>query len=94
MLLTVKSIRIKRMNVEIFCERGVRKGVGTFVRARGVRRVKGAFARAQGRGAMFLGRLLGGRGVCKGVGAWGRGALFLGRSLGARNACMIFSQQT
>lgn len=30
MLLTVKSIRIKRMNVEIFCERGSqgRKGVG------------------------------------------------------------------
>lgn len=50
MLLTVKSIRIKRMNVEIFCERG-----------------------SQGRGAMFLGRLLGGRGVCKGVGHyfWG-----------------------
>ena len=50
MLLTVKSIRIKRMNVEIFCERG-----------------------SQGRGAMFLGRLLGGRGVCKDVGHyfWG-----------------------
>ena len=32
MLLTVKSIRIKRMNVEIFCERGVRKGAGAWGR--------------------------------------------------------------
>ena len=58
------------MNVEIFCERGVRWGAGTFVRAQGawgivlgafagasgVRWEEGAFARAQGRGAMFLGR--------------------------------------
>lgn len=58
MLLTVKSIRIKRMNVEIFCERrsqergGVRKGVWHCfwgvrrgVGAQGI--VFGAFARAR-----------------------------------------------
>ena len=57
LLLTVKSIRIKRMNVEIFCGRGVRKGVWRCLW--GVRWVQGAFAgskgRLQGRGA-FAGR--------------------------------------
>lgn len=43
LLLTVKSIRIKRMNVEIFCGRGVRGVQGTFARAQG---------RLQGRGGV------------------------------------------
>ena len=64
LLLTVKSIRIKRMNVEIFCERGVRWGAGTFVRAQGAWGVVfGAFAGAWGRGALFLGRSQGRGGV-------------------------------
>lgn len=57
--------------------------------------------RSQGRVALSLGRLLGGRGVCKGVGhyfwgvcreqaafarAWG---IVFGAFAGARNACMI-----
>lgn len=85
MLLTVKSIRIKRMNVEIFCERGVRKG------ARGVRGGAGAW------GVVF-GAFAGGKGRSQGRG--GVGHYFwvvrkgVGRSQGARNACMIFSQQT
>lgn len=61
MLLTVKSIRIKRMNVEIFCERGVCRG-------KGVRWEEGAFAgskrRSQGRVALSLGRSQGARNAC------------------------------
>lgn len=49
MLLTVKSIRIKRMNVEIFCER----------RSQGERGVCKGKRRSQGRVALFLGRSLG-----------------------------------
>lgn len=66
MLLTVKSIRIKRMNVEIFCERGVRKGK----------------RRSQGRVALFLGRLQGASGVRKSVGhcfwgvRWGKNRVY------------------
>lgn len=83
MLLTVKSIRIKRMNVEIFCERGVRKGVGHYFW--GVCRGK---RRSQGRWG--VGRSLGARGVRRGKRrSQGRGAMFLGSSQGARTACMI-----
>lgn len=74
MLLTVKSIRIKRMNVEIFCERGVRGGKG---RSRGGRGVCKGKRRSQGRWG--VGRSLGARGVRRGK----------QRSQGARTACMI-----
>lgn len=85
MLLTVKSIRIKRMNVEIFCERGVRKGVG----ACGI--VFGAFAGCKGRSQGVRGVRWGVGTFVRAQGAWG---IVLGAFARARNACMIFSQQT
>lgn len=81
MLLTVKSIRIKRMNVEIFCERGVR-----WDKRRSQGRVALFLGRSLGRGVLFLRRLQGRKGV--GRCFWGvcRGKQ---RSQEARTACMI-----
>lgn len=84
MLLTVKSIRIKRMNVEIIFERGVRRGARGVCKGKG--RLQGASGVRKGVGHCFWG-------IRRGAGACG--IVFWGvrrdkqRSQGARTACMI-----
>ena len=95
LLLTVKSIRIKRMNVEIFCERGVCKGVGIVFEAfagckgrslgaRGVRRGAGACG-------IVFGAFAGASGVCREQAAFARacGVVF-GAFAGARGRGALF----